>query len=227
MRRVDEGGEWALDQTEEPVNKLPDMVTYIVRSLKLMCPMLGKARIAQLLARTGLHLKVTTIGRMRKRDLSKDDPIAERAAFLKYMDHEGNALQPFLITEDNVKDFELEIAWLFPAFFDHPTEYLGRRELDGVEVHVLRVALPLGAPLEYYLDGQTFLPVRAEGSTVHEGKKYTLGRLYHDYAEVDGVFYPTRMELLAKASEPEPAIIESLEFDVKFAPEHFAIPDSL
>ena len=41
MRRVDEGGERALVQTEEPVNKFPDLVAYIVRSLKVMCPTLG------------------------------------------------------------------------------------------------------------------------------------------------------------------------------------------
>ncbi len=80
MRRVDEGGERALVQTDQPVNKFPDMVAYIVRSLKLMCPTLGKARIAQMLARAGLHLGVTTVGRMLERDLSKDDAIAEESA---------------------------------------------------------------------------------------------------------------------------------------------------
>ena len=94
MRRVDEGGERALVQTEEPVNKFPDMVACIVRSLKLMCPTLGKARIAQMLARAGLHLGVTTVGRMLKRDLSKDDAVAEelvsvsdRVVTAKYPNH--------------------------------------------------------------------------------------------------------------------------------------------
>ena len=41
-RRVDEGGERALVQTEEPVNKFPDLVAYIVRSLKVMSPSLDK-----------------------------------------------------------------------------------------------------------------------------------------------------------------------------------------
>ena len=77
IQRVDEGGERALVQTEEPVNKFPEFVAYLVRSLKLMCPALGKVRIAQMLARAGLHLSATTVGRMLKRDLTKVDAVAE------------------------------------------------------------------------------------------------------------------------------------------------------
>ena len=77
VRRVDEGGERALVRIDEPVNKFPDLVAHIVRSLKMMCPSLGKVRIAQTLARAGLHLGATTVGRMLKRDLSEDDVVAE------------------------------------------------------------------------------------------------------------------------------------------------------
>jgi len=42
----------------------------------MLCPTLGKVRIAQMLARAGLHLSASTVGRMLKRDLSRDD-IAE------------------------------------------------------------------------------------------------------------------------------------------------------
>lgn len=74
---VDESGERALVQIEEPVNKFPHFVGQLVRSLKLMCPTLGKVRIAQVLARAGLHLGATTVGRMLARDPMKDDAAAE------------------------------------------------------------------------------------------------------------------------------------------------------
>ena len=48
---LDEEGEAALVQVGEPVNKFPDFVAYVVRYLKRTCPTLGKARIAQMLAR--------------------------------------------------------------------------------------------------------------------------------------------------------------------------------
>ena len=66
LRRVDEQGPDALVQLAEPVNKLPEFVRYIVQQLKALCPMLGKVKIAQILARAGLHVGATTIGRILK-----------------------------------------------------------------------------------------------------------------------------------------------------------------
>ena len=77
MLRLDEEGEAALVQLAEPVNKFPDLVVYLVRRLKRTCPALGKAMIARMLARAGLHLGVTTVGRMLKRDLTKGDLAVE------------------------------------------------------------------------------------------------------------------------------------------------------
>jgi len=65
LRRVDEEGEGALIRITEPVNKFPDFVRYLVKQLKVLLPTMGKARIAQVLARAGLHLGVTTVGLLR------------------------------------------------------------------------------------------------------------------------------------------------------------------
>ena len=54
-----------------------DPYTYLVRSLKRTCPALGKKKIAQVLARAGLHLGVSTVGRLLERDLSRTDVGAE------------------------------------------------------------------------------------------------------------------------------------------------------
>ncbi|MHC5058752.1 MAG: DDE-type integrase/transposase/recombinase, partial [Planctomycetota bacterium] len=64
MDRLDEEGPRALVQTQEPVNKYPDFVTYVVQRLKVLCPTMGKARIADVLCRAGLHLSATTVSRM-------------------------------------------------------------------------------------------------------------------------------------------------------------------
>ena len=50
----------------QPVNKFPDFVGYLVRRLKVLCPTMGKTRIANVLCRAGLHLGSTTIRRMLK-----------------------------------------------------------------------------------------------------------------------------------------------------------------
>jgi len=62
----DEAGPDALVQLREPVNKFPDFVRYAVQRLKTLCPSLGKVKLAQVLCRAGLHLGVTTVGRILK-----------------------------------------------------------------------------------------------------------------------------------------------------------------
>ena len=65
-QRIDEGGPKALLQLREPVNRFPDFVRYAVQRLKTLCPTMGKVKIAQTLARAGLHLSPTTVRRMLK-----------------------------------------------------------------------------------------------------------------------------------------------------------------
>ena len=55
MGCLDEDGPKALVQLPTPVNRFPDFVRHVVTSLKSICPMLGSQRIANLLARAGLH----------------------------------------------------------------------------------------------------------------------------------------------------------------------------
>ena len=74
MKRVDEQGPEALLQLREPVNKYPDFVRYIVQRLKTLSPSMGKVKIAETLCRAGLHLGVTTVGRILKED-PHDDPV--------------------------------------------------------------------------------------------------------------------------------------------------------
>ncbi len=74
-RRVDEEEDGALLETPEPINCFPDFVRHIVIRLKVLCPTMGKKRIAQTLARAGLVLGVSTVGRMLKdRDTLKPEP---------------------------------------------------------------------------------------------------------------------------------------------------------
>ena len=66
MNRLDEEGPDALVQLPKPVNKFPQFVQYLVERLKVLCPTLGKRKIAEMLARAGLHLSASTVARMLK-----------------------------------------------------------------------------------------------------------------------------------------------------------------
>ena len=66
MKRLDEEGAAALVQLPVPVNKFPEFVRYAVQRLQTLCPNLGKKKLSEVLARAGLHLGTTTIGRIRR-----------------------------------------------------------------------------------------------------------------------------------------------------------------
>jgi putative transposase len=65
-KRLDEHGPRALLQSPGPVNRFPDYVRAAVQRLQALCPRLGKVKIAQILARAGLHLAVSSVGRIRR-----------------------------------------------------------------------------------------------------------------------------------------------------------------
>ena len=73
VKRIDDQGADALLQLREPVNKFPDFVRYIVQRLKILNPNMGKVKIAETLCRAGLHLGVTTVGRILK-EAPQPDP---------------------------------------------------------------------------------------------------------------------------------------------------------
>ncbi|PHR97401.1 MAG: hypothetical protein COA78_27775 [Blastopirellula sp.] len=61
LRRVDDD---SLLQTTSPVNRFPEFVRYTVQQIKLFLPTLGKVKIAEILARAGVHLGKTTVERI-------------------------------------------------------------------------------------------------------------------------------------------------------------------
>ena len=55
------------------MNKFPQFVRCIVQRLKTLCPSMGKVKIAQTLARAGLHLGATTVRRMLNGEATPPD----------------------------------------------------------------------------------------------------------------------------------------------------------
>ena len=94
LRRADDD---SLVETRTPVNRFPDFVRYAVQQIKLFCPTLGKAKIADKLARAGIHIGKTTVGRILKEksvtppDPPNDDASKECKIVSKYPGHTWNA----------------------------------------------------------------------------------------------------------------------------------------
>jgi hypothetical protein len=86
--RLDEEGPCALVQVRDPVNRFPDFVRYIVRRLKVLCPTMGKVKLAQFLCRVGLHLSSASVGRMLKEPL-RPRPTSEAEATVRVVTARG------------------------------------------------------------------------------------------------------------------------------------------
>jgi putative transposase len=77
LKRLDDD---TLLQTAVPVNKLSDLVRYIVQRLKILCPLLGKKRIAHLLTIAGMKISVSSVGRFIKNPIKPKPPTEEKIA---------------------------------------------------------------------------------------------------------------------------------------------------
>ncbi|HEX2870960.1 MAG TPA: DDE-type integrase/transposase/recombinase, partial [Polyangiaceae bacterium] len=77
-RRRDEHGPEALLRTREPVNKFPDLVSALVQQLQALLPIAGRRKLAEHLARAGLHLSASTVKRRLEAEVAPpmppDDP---------------------------------------------------------------------------------------------------------------------------------------------------------
>jgi transposase InsO family protein len=67
------------------INPFPEFVKYLVCRLKQLCPVMGKVRIAQILARAGLHLGTTTI----ERYLKDKHPMPESVSLESFIEEES------------------------------------------------------------------------------------------------------------------------------------------
>jgi len=148
----------------------------------------------------------------------------ERAAWLKGKNADGTP-RIELVPEEEWKDFEMDIGWYVPAFFDHPAEYMGTETVDGIETHILQVTLPLGAVMTYNLDAQTYLVYRAASDITIGEKEHHMERTYSDYRVHDGIMYPHAFTYEGRdGTEVLTATMEKLEFNIPLEDERFSVP---
>jgi putative transposase len=112
-KMLDDAGPKALLKILRPVNKLPDFIRYIVGRLKVLCPAMGKVRIAQALTKAGLVLSASTVGRILKKEIPPKEPegcvaqILRRTFFARYPNQVWNIDLTIIPTSDG-----FWISWL-------------------------------------------------------------------------------------------------------------------
>jgi hypothetical protein len=130
---------------------------------------------------------------------------------------------PKLLPEKEGRDFEADIAFFFPAFFDHPAEYEGTETVQGQECHKVAVALPGGIRMTYFLDAETFLPARIVAGVPLEGAIALCEHRVGDYRRTDGLLFPRSSD--AKSWGPRGlARVTSVEVNVPLDDARFEMP---
>jgi hypothetical protein len=123
------------------------------------------------------------------------------------------------------RDWDIDIALLFPAIFDYPCTYEGLEELDGIRAHRLRVLSPSGVALTYFVDAGSFLPVRLHMRFSRRGTTYNNQRIFSDFREVGGIRYPYAITGVTPTRRYTYRV-ESVVLNPTFPADHFRIPES-
>jgi hypothetical protein len=153
----------------------------------------------------------------------------KRGCFLKRPPaKDGSPRGPELFKLDGLKEFEVDLAFYVPAFFDHPSTYKGLGEEAGKKVYKLQVNLPLGGRLTYFVDAETFLITGARAHVSMYGGNHRLDRVYHDYKKTkDGILYFRQFSFSFNGGKMQKAVNEKVEINVPLNNSRFAIPEGL
>lgn len=179
------------------------------------------------------HPVITEVGRpnrLRTENVGRSVLVfdGQRGAFLERPPAaDGTPQAPALIEAEYLKDLELDIAFIFPAFFDHPSAYLGRETVEGIDTHKLAVTLPLGVRAIYFVDAETYLPVKVVADVTVDGTEYHPGRVFHGYGNRGGVMYPHTVAYWWTPDKVDTAVVNRVEVNPALDEDRFVIPAAI
>lgn len=149
----------------------------------------------------------------------------KRACLLKGMDNKSG---PEMVDPGDLVDFDVEVGYFIPAFFDFPSEYLGSETVAGRVLHKIRPQLPHGAELVYFIDASTWLPHKTAVRMTIRGQSFAVERVFSDYRDVDGILYPHGFTY---PSRDRKSVIQgrvtSVEVNPALDDAHFTIPNNI
>lgn len=102
---------------------------------------------------------------------------------------------------------------------------LGKDTIGGKLVYKVGITYPSGNTQTYYLDGKTFLPVRAEGTYTIEGQTTSMITTFGDYRSVGKLVLPYSIKIDRKNQGPSEELrINTISIDKPVDPSIFSMP---
>jgi hypothetical protein len=152
----------------------------------------------------------------------------QRAAWAKReADKAGNPQGPELIVPEQWRHFEVDIALVFPAFFDHPSEFRVLEKVNSSDAYKLYVKLPLGSNITYFIDSKSFLVTRRLVSWDGGNADSDLWENWVDsYVDHDGILFPDGYSYEGRAGK-EKGFYKNVRFNIDPEDGLFQIPKEL
>ena len=151
----------------------------------------------------------------------------KRAAWVERKpDENGKPLGPEVLEQAHWRHFEVDIALLLPAFFDYPSEYLGEEAVEGAAAYKIRVTLPLGGKVIYFVDATSFLVTKRLVSWDGGSPAAYWENTMTGHKRYDGIVFPEGCTYPGKDGR-ETGTYRNFRINVNPADELFEIPAKL
>ncbi len=105
-------------------------------------------------------------------------------------------------------------------------EYLGVEDVEDTDVHKVKVTLASGDVRHYFLDAESFLPLRSLAQTRVQGQEIAVETTFDDYKEIGGLVLPHTIEV-RQVGAPDRAqvfTIAETELNVELDDGQFRMP---
>lgn len=123
---------------------------------------------------------------------------------------------------------------LLDADFDEPlvgykqkgskAELVGTDQIEGTDVYKLRLTLPNGDVRQYYMDSDSYVPIRMEEKRIIRGAEQEFETTLGDYKPVNGWLMPFSIESGPKGQDKSTVHYEKIESNVALDDRRFVKP---
>ena len=107
----------------------------------------------------------------------------------------------------------------------HTVELVGKEAIEGADTYKLKLTKKGGEVEYYYLDAETFLPIKLEGKRKIRGTEVEGESTLGDYKEVSGIMVPFSMTNGVKGSDRKQTMtFDKVEVDIPLENSRFMMP---
>lgn len=107
----------------------------------------------------------------------------------------------------------------------HTAEYLGKEDMDGEEVYLVRLTKKNGNITYYYIDVLTHLILKEKTKAKMKDKEFETETYYSNYQTVDGITSPGSIENMSGGMLAFQINVEKIEYNIAIDDKEFIMPD--